>query len=128
MNETYDFGLILQNLRKERHMSQSQLASLIHKESSIISRYENNLQNPTFETVCAFARIFNVSIDYLAGIERDADLSTDGLSERQRRILHDLADLFRRDSHEMMTLQLEKYNLLVLLMEEFTSARKPIST
>lgn len=59
MKEAYDFGLILQKLRKERGMTQEQLAAKIHKESSIISRYEKNLQSPTFETVRSFAAIFN---------------------------------------------------------------------
>ena len=55
MDDVYDFGLILQKLRKERGMTQEQLAAKIHKESSIISRYEKNLQSPTFETVRSFA-------------------------------------------------------------------------
>ena len=66
MDEVYDFGVILQKLRKEKGFTQEQLARLIHKESSIISRYEKGLQNPTFETVKEFAAIFNVSMDYLA--------------------------------------------------------------
>ena len=56
-----DFGIILQRLRTERGLKQEQLAELIHKEKSIISRYENNYQAPTFETVKEFARIFNDS-------------------------------------------------------------------
>ncbi|WP_444445093.1 helix-turn-helix domain-containing protein [Ruminococcus sp.] len=47
MDEVYDFGVILQKLRKEKGFTQEQLARLIHKESSIISRYEKGLQNPT---------------------------------------------------------------------------------
>lgn len=62
MDEVYDFGVILQKLRKEKGFTQEQLARLIHKESSIISRYEKGLQNPTFETVKEFAAIFNVSM------------------------------------------------------------------
>ena len=54
MDEVYDFGVILQKLRKEKGFTQEQLARLIHKESSIISRYEKGLQNPTFETVKEF--------------------------------------------------------------------------
>ena len=44
MDEVYDFGVILQKLRKEKGFTQEQLARLIHKESSIISRYEKGLQ------------------------------------------------------------------------------------
>ena len=34
MDEAYDFGLILQRLRKERGLTQEQLANKINKESS----------------------------------------------------------------------------------------------
>ena len=70
MDEIYDFGKILQKLRKEKGLTQEQLARRINKESSIISRYEKGLQNPTFETVKEFAAIFNVSMDYLLGREQ----------------------------------------------------------
>lgn len=75
MDEVYDFGVILQKLRKEKGFTQEQLARLIHKESSIISRYEKGLQNPTFETVKEFAAIFNVSMDYLAGMEKHSNMA-----------------------------------------------------
>ena len=47
MDKAYDFGEILQKLRKDRGLTQAQLANKINKESSIISRYEKNLQIST---------------------------------------------------------------------------------
>ena len=41
------------------------------------------MQNPTFETVREFASIFNVSMDYLAEMEKQGTISTQGLSESQ---------------------------------------------
>ena len=67
MDEAYDFGLILQRLRKERGLTQEQLANKINKESSVISKYEKNGQIPPFDTVRSLAAIFNVSMDYLFG-------------------------------------------------------------
>lgn len=96
MEEIYDFGMILQKLRKERGFTQEQLARLIHKESSIISRYEKGLQNPTFETVREFAAIFNVSMDYLAGMEKNSNISTFGMNTEQISITKTLVDAFRR--------------------------------
>lgn len=95
MEEIYDFGTILQKLRKERGLTQEKLACLIHKESSIISRYEKGLQNPTFETVREFAAIFNVSMDYLAGMKHQGTLSTHGLTEEQTETIKSLVDAYR---------------------------------
>ena len=100
MDEVYDFGVILQKLRKEKGFTQEQLARLIHKESSIISRYEKGLQNPTFETVKEFAAIFNVSMDYLAGMEKHSNISTFGMNPEQIAITKILLKLSERRTYQ----------------------------
>ena len=95
MNDACDFGLILKGLRKEKGWTQEELANKINKESSIISRYEKNLQSPTFNTVRAFSALFNVSMDYLSGMERQSNISTVGLNEKQRNIITQLIEQFR---------------------------------
>lgn len=118
VNNTYDFGLILQNLRKSRGMTQAQLASLIHKESSIISRYEKNLQVPTFETMREFASIFNVSIDYLAGKEEPRTISTYGLTDKQIELITEISNTFRNRNTAFNQIDIdEKY----MLIGHFTS-------
>lgn len=61
----------LRELRKERGLSQRALAELLHISQSAYSRYERGQQNPTIETVYTLARLYHVSIDYLAGITDD---------------------------------------------------------
>lgn len=113
MSEIYDFGAILQKLRKERGMTQEQLAAKIDRESSIISRYEKNLQSPTFETVRALASIFNVSMDYLSGMEKTASLSFYGLTADQSQLLRELADNFRESNNTFSKkLTADQYELL----------------
>ena len=120
MKEAYDFGLILQKLRKERGMTQEQLAAKIHKESSIISRYEKNLQSPTFETVRSFAAIFNVSMDYLSGMEKERTLSTFGLTPNQSQIMRDLCELFRKQNNSSQnSFSQEQYALIGKIVTEF---------
>ena len=120
MKEAYDFGLILQKLRKERGMTQEQLAAKIHKESSIISRYEKNLQSPTFETVRSFAAIFNVSMDYLSGMEKERTLSTFGLTPDQSQIMRDLCELFRKQNNSSQnSFSQEQYTLIGKIVTEF---------
>lgn len=117
-NDGYDFGLVLQKLRKEKGWTQEHLANLIHKESSIISRYEKGLQNPTFDTVRAFAAIFNVSMDYLSGTEKYTSVSTFGLDENQRDILQNLADQLRAKNNAKKLLTEEQFALLGKILSE----------
>lgn len=42
MEQGYDFGLILLRLRKEKGWTQEHLANLIHKDCTVISKYEKN--------------------------------------------------------------------------------------
>ncbi len=101
MNDAFDFGLILKGLRKEKGWTQEELANKINKESSMISRYEKNQQSPTFDTVRAFSALFNVSMDYLSGMERQSNISAIGLNEKQRNIITQLIEQFRE--HNVIT-------------------------
>ncbi|MBR1470021.1 MAG: helix-turn-helix transcriptional regulator [Lachnospiraceae bacterium] len=121
MNDTYDFGVILKELRKERGMTQEQLAVKIDRESSVISRYEKNLQAPTFETVRALASIFNVSMDYLSGMEKPASISLYGLSSEQIQLIKDLAEIFRKNNSTFTKkLTPEQYQLIGRIMAQLT--------
>lgn len=68
MKKAYDCGLIIKELREKANMTQQELKRKIYRDKGIISRYENNYQPVSFETMRTFAAIFNVSTDCLAGI------------------------------------------------------------
>ena len=56
-------------LRKERQMTQSDLAKAIHKTRSTVSGYETEGKEPDYEMLCSLAEYFGVSTDYLLGID-----------------------------------------------------------
>ncbi len=95
MREAYDCGLIIKNLREKANMTQQEFGRRINRDKGIISRYENNYQPVPFETMRTFAAIFNVSMDYLAGMEKQRSIPTTGLTEEQIDIMRTLSDLFR---------------------------------
>lgn len=61
------FSTRLIYLRKERGMTQEDLAQLIQKKRSTVSGYETEGKEPDFETICFLAKHFDVSTDYLLG-------------------------------------------------------------
>lgn len=63
------FGWRLKELRKEKNIGQIELAKNIGVGKSIISLWENDKCEPTLSKLIAIALFFNVSIDYLAGLE-----------------------------------------------------------
>ncbi len=63
------FGQRLLELRKEKQIGQVQLAKEIGVGKSIISLWELDKSEPTLSKLIALSTYFEVSIDYLAGLE-----------------------------------------------------------
>ncbi|GFN22703.1 transcriptional regulator [Thermanaeromonas sp. C210] len=61
------FGERLAALRKEKGLSQAQLAKLLNMGQSTIAMYERNRRRPDPETLERLADFFQVSVDYLLG-------------------------------------------------------------
>ena len=60
----------LKMLRKERAVGQVELAQAIGVSNGIISLWENGLREPNMSSLIALATYFEVSIDYLVGLEK----------------------------------------------------------
>ena len=56
-------------LRKQKNLTQKQLAENLNMSERCIRSYEINQRKPTFESAIKIAEFFNVSLDYLAGRE-----------------------------------------------------------
>lgn len=55
------------SLRKERGMTQEELARAINKKRSTLSGYETEGKEPDLELICFLAKYFGVTTDYLLG-------------------------------------------------------------
>ena len=62
------FSTRLISLRKERGLSQEELAQIVNKTRSAVSGYEIEDKEPPFDVLCLFAEYFGVSTDYLLGL------------------------------------------------------------
>ena len=64
------FGERLRTLRQEHNIGQIELAKQLDVGKSIISLWEQNKCEPTLSKLIAISEFFDVSIDYLAGLEK----------------------------------------------------------
>lgn len=60
-----EFNERLKHLRKEKHLTQRELASILNYGSSAISNYESGKNQPSISDLKIIAQYFNVSLDYL---------------------------------------------------------------
>lgn len=61
-------GERLQELRKDRKISQEELAKILGVSHYTVSSYECNRSDPDDKSKILLAKLFNVSIDYLLGL------------------------------------------------------------
>lgn len=91
-----DFGNALKTLRLRENMTQAQLAQRLGLTKSVISAYETGLRLPSYDILIHIARIFNVSTDYLLGLEHKQEIDLSGLSQEEIAALLHLIKAMRR--------------------------------
>lgn len=65
-----NFGKLLRQLRKEKGLTQAELARLISIGESTVSFYESGKRQPDYETLIRLANVFRVSVDQLLGHQK----------------------------------------------------------
>ena len=93
-NTVYDFGLRLQKLRKNRGMTQAELADRLGVRKGTIYRYERNLQDPSLQTAIRLAVLLRTSLDYLTGIDDAYTIRIPCLTNTERQTLQLFLDTF----------------------------------
>ena len=91
-----DFGNMLKTLRLRKNMTQAQLANKLGLTKSVISAYETGLRLPSYDILIHIARIYNVSTDYLLGIEQKQEIDLSGLSQEEIDALMNLIQAMKR--------------------------------
>ena len=70
------FGIRLKELRLEKQLTQKQLASFLDCNQSMITRWEKEECEPTETVIRKVAMVFDVSADYLLGLEDESGSKT----------------------------------------------------
>lgn len=95
------FAVNLKNLRIEKGLNQTELAEKLFINKSMISAYEKGTRMPSLDVLIQLTFIFNVSIDYLLGVQRNEvedkkkSIDISGLNSNQIKIIENLIDEFR---------------------------------
>lgn len=95
-----ELGNLLKDLRIERGVTQQYVADTIGISRSVLSQYENNQVDPTAFVITKFAKFYEVSADYLLGLEDDfgakvapIDASLPGYSTEEKQLIEDFRKL-----------------------------------
>ncbi len=71
---------ILKELRQQNHMTQAELASQLGITRAGVNAWEMGISVPSTQSIIQLASIFNISTDYLLGMESTSTVNVSGLS------------------------------------------------
>ena len=77
----------LRGLRMANHLSQAQVAKRLGVTKTLISSYENDLRQPSYENLLKLSRLFQVSTDWLLGNTPRASFDFSALTEEQTALI-----------------------------------------
>lgn len=100
INEYIQIGSTIKKIRKDRHISQKEMAEKLEIPYSTYSNYENNNREPKIETIEKIAKILDVPLAQLVGYEyyvtKKAQESCDILREAAKEITPSLIKLSKK--------------------------------
>lgn len=85
----------IKQLRENLDITQSELAKKLGLTRSAINAWEMGLSVPSTQYIVELAKLFQVSTDFLLGIEENASVSVKGLNEKQIATVLNIIECFR---------------------------------
>ena len=82
-------------LREQKDITQSSLAKSLGISRSGVNAWEMGLSTPSTQYIVELARSFNVSTDYLLGMDETSTISVKGLSVKQVAVVMDIIQCFK---------------------------------
>ena len=95
----YHFGKVLAIARRKKGLTQVELAHLLDTSSRVVSYYEREATNPSWDTVCKIAAVLKVSPESMldpAGQDADTSVTVDRALCRRFEIAHKLPEEARK--------------------------------
>ena len=91
-----DFSQRIRQLRRDKHMTQVQVAQRIGVTASMVSSYETDIRLPSYEVLLRIADMFGVSVDYLLGRQEKRLLDISELSEEEAAVVCDMVNVLKK--------------------------------
>lgn len=100
LKELYTVADRIKTLREQAGLTQAEVARSLGLTRSGVNAWEMGLSVPSTQYVVELAKKFEVSTDYLLGMENTSTISIKGLSEKQVSALMQIIECFRTVENE----------------------------
>ena len=92
-----DFKNRIKQLRIQKSLTQDQAAQRLWVTKSTISAYEMGTKYPSLDMLIKLAAMYNVTTDYLLGVDKKRQIDITGLTPKQVEIINILIDELKKD-------------------------------
>lgn len=91
----------IKRLREQSDMTQTMLAKHLGITRASVNAWEMGISVPSTQYVIALAGVFDVSTDYLLGVDASSTISVTGLTDGDIAIVHELVDHLREKNRSI---------------------------
>lgn len=82
-------------LREQKNMTQSALAKQLGITRSGVNAWEMGISTPSTQYIVELSQLFNVSADYLLGIDSSISVNVSGLTDEDINLVYQLVNLLK---------------------------------
>ena len=83
----------IKELREKQNLTQSGLAKKLNITRSAVNAWEMGISVPNVEKLVELSSLFNVSVDYLLGINNSFNINISNLSEEEQKLVLNLVNI-----------------------------------
>ncbi len=95
LKELFSLADRIKALRNQSGLTQSDIARSFGISRSSVNAWEMGLSVPSTQYIVELAKLFDVSTDYLLGLENTSTISVKGLTQKQVAVLIETIECFR---------------------------------
>lgn len=88
-------------LREKNNLTQSALAKKLNVTRSSVNAWEMGISVPSTALIVDLAKLFQVSTDYLLGLNASATLDISSLNDKETMIIYELVEYFKSQKNNL---------------------------
>ena len=96
----YELSENIKKLRIQKHLTQTELGKKIGVTTSTVASYESQDRLPSIPVLIKLSAEFNVSIEYLRGVNKNKTIDVSNLSTEQISVVTSVIEQFEKDNNK----------------------------
>lgn len=114
-------GNRIKETREKNGMTQSALSKKLGISRSAVNAWEMGISVPSAQYLVEVSKLFNVSTDYLLGLDEKEQIDVSDLSDEEKQMIYSMINYFKKYGQPIRSLNLqleEEYDIIKKMSEK----------